>query len=348
MATDESAPDGETAPSDETTPGTDSETGEEETAPGADSAPDEKAAASGPGDDTMGAADSAPGPDAAASTDGTASAEGPAAGEAAAGGEAAADGEAAAGAEGPTSGQHPRELADAGADALTEAAFRTGEFGSARELLQQAKQAAATAGDRETEALAIEGLGMLTHYENIAKLIAGEKVPTADADAEEKLFRQALAIWQDLGDQPGTARSTFGVGLVFQVLHDEWAAAMPYFWQALDLSRALEESGELYARSEIHRHVGFYYHAEADIPGEAVRHLQISLDLREEHGDPRLIPSALVALGEAELAAGNSERAIELLTRAVAEGRAAGLLQHRIEDAERALREAQATPAAGT
>ena len=138
------------------------------------------------------------------------------------------------------------------------------------------------------------------------------------------------------------------MGLVFQVLHDEWAAAMPYFWQALDLSRALEERGDLYARSEVHRHVGFYYHVEADIPGEAVRHLQISLELREEHGDPRLIPSALVSLGEAELAAGNSERAIELLTRAVADSRAAGLLPRRVEDAERALREAQATPAAGT
>jgi tetratricopeptide (TPR) repeat protein len=325
MATDESAPDGDTAPSDETAPGTDSQPGDT-TTPGADSAPDENAAASadGPASDK--------GPD---SGDAPAASDGPSSGD-----ESASDEPAAA--------QTARELADAGADALTEAAFRTGEFGPARELLQQAREAAAAAGDRQTEALALERLAMLTHYENITKLIAGEKVPPSDADAEEKLFRQALAIWQELSDQAGTARSTFGVGLVFQVLHDEWAAAMPYFWQALDLSRALEESGELYARSEIHRHVGFYYHVEADVPGEAVRHLQISLDLREEHGDPRLIPSALVALGEAELAAGNTERAIELLTRAVAEGRAAGLLQQRIDDAERALREAQATPAAGT
>jgi tetratricopeptide (TPR) repeat protein len=256
------------------------------------------------------------------------------------------DGEEPAGGEGSPGAHTPRQLAEAGAEALTEAAFRTGDFGPARELLEKARDEAAAGGDKETEALALERLGMLAHYENITKLIAGAEVPGADADAEEKLFRQALFIWQELGDHAGTARSTFGVGLVFQVLHDEWPSAMPYFWQALEESAALEAGGDLYARSEIHRHVGFYYHVEDVSPGEAVRHLQISLDLREELGDPRLVPSALVALGEAELAAGNSQRAVELLTRAVDNARAAGLLQHRIEDAERALREAQAAPAA--
>lgn len=276
-------------------------------------------------------------------------------------GESAPDGEAAPseqtapsdesvpaeGAAGPAAGKSPRELAEAGAEALTEAAFRTGAFGPARELLSNARDEAAAGGDRETEALATERLGMVAHYENITKLVAGAEVPAADTAAEEKLFRQALVIWQELGDQAGVARSAFGLGVVFQVLHGEWPAAMPYFWEALDLSVALEASGDVYARSEIHRHVGFYYSAEGGSPGEAVRHLQLSLDLREELGDPRLMPSALVALGEAEVAAGNSERAVELLTRAVAGAREAGLLAHRIDDAERALREAQAAPDAG-
>jgi tetratricopeptide (TPR) repeat protein len=290
--------------------------------------------------------ETAPAEEPAPGTDG-ASADEPEPGEdAAAGEEAVPDAAEPAGDDGPAGAQTPRELADEGAEALTEAAFRTGDFGRARELLQKARDEAAAGGDKETEALAIERLGRLTHQENIAKLIAGTEVPGTDADAEEKLFRQALAIWQELGDHAGTARSAFGVGLVFQVLHEEWPAAMPYFWQALDLSGALEAGGDLYSRSEIHRHVGFYYHFEDVSPGEAVRHLQISLDLREELGDPRLVPSALVALGQAELAAGNSQRAVELLTRAVDNARAAGLSQHRIEEAERALREAKAAPAA--
>jgi hypothetical protein len=80
---------------------------------------------------------------------------------------------------------------------------------------------------------------------------------------------------------------------------------------------------------------------EDEQPTAAVRHLQLSLDLREEFGDPRRIPSGQVALARAELAAGNRERAIELLTNAVMQAREAGLLAERIADAERALREAQ-------
>jgi hypothetical protein len=48
-----------------------------------------------------------------------------------------------------------------------------------------------------------------------------------------------------------------------------------------------------------------------------------------------------VALGEVELSAGHAERAADLLARAVELARAEKLLPHRIEDAERALRDAR-------
>src|SRR5205823_1962252 len=148
------------------------------------------------------------------------------------------------------------------------------------------------------------------------------------------------AIAQENGDAAGTARALFGVGLVLQVLRRDWAAAMPYFWQAYGLAEAVEESGDLYARSEHHRHLGFYYLAEDVRPGEAVRQLGYSLALRERLGDPRLVPSALVALGEAEMAAGHLQRAVELLSRAVRQARKDGLLPCRIHDAERSLSQA--------
>jgi tetratricopeptide (TPR) repeat protein len=132
------------------------------------------------------------------------------------------------------------------------------------------------------------------------------------------------------------------VGLVFQVLRRDWDAAMRYFWQSFGLAEAVEESGDLYGRSEIHRHLGFYYLLEDIRPHEAVRQLGHSLALRERLGDPRRIPSALVALGEAEMAAGNLHRAVELLRRAVTLAREAGLLPWRIQDAEQALRKAEA------
>jgi hypothetical protein len=73
-----------------------------------------------------------------------------------------------------------------------------------------------------------------------------------------------------------------------------------------------------------------------------MRQLGHSLALREKLGDPRRIPSALVALGEAELAAGHPQRAAERLSRAVTLAREANLLPWRIRDAEQNLREAEA------
>jgi tetratricopeptide (TPR) repeat protein len=254
--------------------------------------------------------------------------------------------------------QEVRALLAAGEEALADAAFRTGDFGSARELLGAAHAEAMLGTDVGVQASATDLIGMLAHYQNITTLMSGSPVSQDDIEAEERLFRQALACWQQLGEPAGSAQSLFGLGLVYQVLHSDWTAAMPYYWQALGLITNQEagaqqeadgpqeaggqQTGGLYLRSEVHRHVGFYFLVEAGQPSEAVRHLQISLDLREKLGDQRRIPSGLVALGQAELEAGGRDRAIELLRRAVAESRAAGLIPERIKDAEQALAEAQA------
>jgi tetratricopeptide (TPR) repeat protein len=238
-----------------------------------------------------------------------------------------------------------RQVVEAGDEASTEGLFRTGDFAEAGELLRTARAEASGAGDRHVEAAALDRLGMLLHYQNIMKLRAGVEVAGSDVDEEEELFREALAIRESLGDAAGMAQSLFGVGLVRQVLHSDWAAAMPYFRQALDFADTPGNAVDLYTRSEINRHIGFYFAVEDLRPEEAARHLEISLQLREELGDSRRIPSGLVALGEAELAAGNRERAIELLSRAVSLTRSAGLLPERLEEAEQALREAEVAPA---
>ena len=233
------------------------------------------------------------------------------------------------------------ELLAAGDDALAEAGFRTGDFGPAKEMLAQAQAKADAASDQAGRARALDLLGMVAHFENITRLMTGGTIPAGDVEAEERLFRQALAAWQEAGAHAATAHSLFGLGLVYQVLRSDWGSAMPYYWQALDLAYARDSDGDLYLRSEVHRHVGFYFLVEDEQPSAAVRHLQLSLDLREELADPRRIPSGQVALARAELAAGHRERAIELLTKAVTQAREAGLLAERIADAEHALREAQ-------
>jgi hypothetical protein len=239
-----------------------------------------------------------------------------------------------------------RDLCASADEALMEAGFRTGDFAAAELLFTQARAVAGRAGDREAEASAIGGLGMTRHYRNIGTLVAGAAVADADVAAEEELMRRALALWQETGDPAGTARALFGVSLVFQVLRRDWDAAMPYLWQAFGLAEAVEESGDLYGRSEISRHVGFYYLVKDIRPKEAVRQLGHSLALRERLGDPRRVPSALAGLGEAEMAAGNPRRAAGLFERAANQAREAGLLPWRIADAEESLRVAEAAVAA--
>jgi hypothetical protein len=235
-----------------------------------------------------------------------------------------------------------RALCAAADEALTEASFLTADFTEAERLFGEARDSAVRDGDAEVAALALSGLGLTSHGRNVARLVNDEALAEADVAGEEDLMHRALAAWAETGNAAGTARALFGVGLVFQVLRGDWDAGMRYLWPAFGLAEAVEESGDLYAASEIHRHVGFYYLHKDVRPAEAVRRLGHSLALRERLDDLRRLPSALVALGQAELAAGEPRRAAGQLYRAVELARAGGLLPWRVADAERALAEAEA------
>jgi tetratricopeptide (TPR) repeat protein len=230
-------------------------------------------------------------------------------------------------------GESAGEMLAAGAEAMVEAAFRTGEFDSAETMLRAALAQAREDGDRSTEAGALDRYGMLTHFRALGRG-SGE----ADADAEEALFQQALAIRRDIGDLAGTAESLFGIGLVHQVLRRDWDAAMPYFRQAMALA---DEHGDDLTRSEVHRHVGFFYLVKDVQPEKAVRHLRISLQLRERLGDSRWTPGVTLALGQAELVAGMNFEAIHHLRLALTQARQAGLRGHSAEEAEEWLRRAE-------
>jgi hypothetical protein len=227
-------------------------------------------------------------------------------------------------------------------EALVEASFCTGDFAEPERLLGDVQARAAREGDRETEAFALGGLGIALQYRSIARLIAGQEPIDDEVAAEEELMGRALDIWRDTSNVAGYAWGLFGVGVAWQVLRRDWDAAMRYFWPAFGLAEAVEESGDLYGCSEIHRHLGFYYLVADVRPREAVRRLACSLGLRERIGDPRRIPSALTSLAEAELAAGTPAGAVPLLTRAVRLAREANLLPWRVDDAEQTLRQAEA------
>jgi tetratricopeptide (TPR) repeat protein len=224
-------------------------------------------------------------------------------------------------------------LAD-GNEAMLEAAFRTGDFAPAEELLTAARAQAQQNQDRAAEAAAIDRLGMLMHLRAL-----GEDFALADTAAEEALFQQALIIRREIGDLAGAAESLFGIGLVHQVFGDDWATAMPYYWEALALAE--QHAGPL-TRSEVHRHVGFFYLVSDVQPERALFHLRKSAELRAEHGDPRWVPGGTLALGQALIANGEREEGLRLLREAVEQGREVGFPPHRMARMEQTLSDAEA------
>jgi tetratricopeptide (TPR) repeat protein len=227
-------------------------------------------------------------------------------------------------------------------EALIEAGFRTGRFDEAERLARAAREQAGREGNGAARAEAANVLGYVAHYRCITALMNGGRPEQAVVTGERERFAEALAGYEALGDEAGIARASFGLGLYEQVLREDWDAAMPHYRRSEALIPALEAAGDLYTRSEIHRHLGFYHLAADKQPAIAVQHLRISLDLCEQQGEPRRVPSSLVALGWAELENGNPRRAVVLLRRAVALARAEGLAAGWIADAEQELAAAEA------
>jgi tetratricopeptide (TPR) repeat protein len=228
---------------------------------------------------------------------------------------------------------------EGGVEAMTEAAFRTGDFTAAEALISNALS---EAPDRSALAAALHASGWLMHFRALESIVDG-RVTGGDPDAEEELFQRALDIRRELGDHAGVAASLFGVGLVRQVLRRDPAGAIPLFREALALA---EEHGDDLTRSELHRHIGFHYLGHEQRPDEAVHHLRESLALRERHGDERWIPSGLLVLGQAELRAGRRDEGLMHLRAAVKRAREARLRPERIAHAESALASAVEAPSA--
>lgn len=222
------------------------------------------------------------------------------------------------------------ELLAEGSDALIEAAFRTGDYTTARTKLDQAQ---GIATDRATQAAIADRFGWLLHFQAL-----DNDRDTSHVDEERAFFQQALDIYRDLGDLGGAAGALFGLGMVHQVLRRDWATAMPNFWEALSLA----EHADVITRSEINRHVGFYYLIEDRQPDKAVEHLRVSLDLRHQCDDKRWLPSGTQALGWAMLAAGDQDEAVRLAKEALGQARELGLRPSRIAGIEESLRKAEA------
>jgi uncharacterized RmlC-like cupin family protein len=225
--------------------------------------------------------------------------------------------------------------------AVLDAAFRTGDYAGAETGLRALLRDAERAGDRWAEAVALDRLGMLMHFQALDRALEG-----AQPDAEQALFERALAIRREIGDTSGTAESLFDVGLVHQVLRQDWDRAMPLYRKAEELAGA---DGDPLLRSEVHRHIGFYHAAHEDRPDLALPRLRLSQELRETLDEPGWLVSGLTVLGRCELALGMHADALDHLRRAVRLARDLGLRERYVRSAEDMLRQAELArpPAAG-
>lgn len=224
---------------------------------------------------------------------------------------------------------------------MYEAAFRTGDYAEAEAIFTGLLDRARAEGDRALEAAALDRLGMLAHFRALTPSGITRATPaTSEASRyEQGLFEQALEIRRELGDRAGIAESLFGLGLVHQVLHEDWDTAMRCYRESLELA---EEHGDLLLRSEVHRHIGFY-HTAGDLQSDlALHHLRISHELRAELGDARWIPGGTMALGLAELTDGLREQGLAHVREALRQAREARLSPERIAWIEHFLQEASA------
>ena len=223
----------------------------------------------------------------------------------------------------------PDELLTHARTALSEAAYRTGDFDGVEALLAEALRQAEAEGGRRSEAEALDLLGVLLHFRTIDR--PRVEWPGIDPGPEQQLFERALAIRRELGDPAGVAESLLHLGWVHQVLRNDPGAATPLFREALTLA---EPDGDADVRSELHRHVGFHVMLEEKRPQEALPHFRTSLELWRSGAEPALVVFGLVALARCESAAGRHDYALAHSQEALALSREAGFRRRVVNAAE--------------
>ncbi len=224
---------------------------------------------------------------------------------------------------------------------MTRAALYTGDFDGVSAALEVLLRDAENTADRWAQAVALDQMGMVMHMRTVDNRTV-DNLGRAEPDAEQALFHKALAIRREIGDAAGTAESLFHIGLVHQVLRNDWYAALPFYREALGLAEA---SGDPLLRSEVHRHVGFFHAAHENRPDVALPHLRLSQELREKLDEPGWMVSGLTALGRCELAVGMKTDAVAHLRRAVRLARELGMRERYVRGAKAQLRQAEGSNA---
>jgi tetratricopeptide (TPR) repeat protein len=167
-----------------------------------------------------------------------------------------------------------------------------------RTVTQQAQKEALANGDEKSIATALSATGKMLYYCNLNT--GGNDYPEA-----RKLMRQALALYEKLGDTHGIAQALFFIGLTYERQGEEEQARGCYR-QALDIAREYDDKWVI---SEVTRHMsGLNLGKDTDT---SLRYALESLRLREETGFKRALPSAHLLLSSVYMARDELDQAWE-------------------------------------
>jgi tetratricopeptide (TPR) repeat protein len=153
----------------------------------------------------------------------------------------------------------------------------------------------------------------------------------AEDPRELEVFECALELFRRADDRAGEGEALFWIGLVYQVVRGNPAAAEPFFADSYELAR---EHGDAKLMSYAARHLGFVDY-EAGRLDEAEERFRESVDLRERERFWPGVAAGLVTLAEVAAERGRRAEAKEHLQRAreLAERTGAHAFLRRIEAA---------------
>jgi len=167
---------------------------------------------------------------------------------------------------------------------------------AARKTIEEAKRISRESGNRGALATATDA-GAFFEYRDI--LFNGGSYTRVRRE-----FEDAFSGYETLGDLSGQAMSLFHIGLTYEQ-DGKKAAARPYYQRA---AAAAERADDAATLSFPVRHLGYLFAADGNLD-EALRYQRRCLFLRIRGGLTLNVPYAYIAVGDAELAKGQSARA---------------------------------------
>jgi tetratricopeptide (TPR) repeat protein len=174
------------------------------------------------------------------------------------------------------------------------------------EVLKHGLEHAETANDETIQGSVWDAMGLSLHAAYL------ETDRSQEPEHELEYFKRGLAFRQGANDQRGIAESTFHVGLVYGVIRRDHATASPFFEEAYDKAREVDD---LVMASYAVRHIAFARRAAGQVE-TARQDLKESLHLREQAGFTPGVAFALMSLASIEALMGDKDLALDHLERA--------------------------------